>query len=101
MPAWRDVFRGLPEVIEGSNWQIKLEAEMEAAGFIDIRRTQLTKYGAAIVVARKPAKIKGDPDGQRRPDNVSQNLLASSAPNDINHMNRVVLANPILKSFRE
>ena len=52
-PAWREIFYGLPRLIEQTRWVPELRAELEANGFRDIRMEYLTLYGSAIITARK------------------------------------------------
>lgn len=52
-PAWREIYRDLPRVIEQTRWVEDLQALLRAHGFVDIRREDLTLYGSAIVTARK------------------------------------------------
>lgn len=52
-PSWRDIFYGLPKLIESTRWIEELEAALAANGFKDIRRVILTNYGATLVTARK------------------------------------------------
>jgi demethylmenaquinone methyltransferase / 2-methoxy-6-polyprenyl-1,4-benzoquinol methylase len=53
-PAWREIYYGLPQLIEHSRWLEELPAELQKRGFADIRREDLTLYGSAIVTARRP-----------------------------------------------
>jgi demethylmenaquinone methyltransferase / 2-methoxy-6-polyprenyl-1,4-benzoquinol methylase len=62
-PSWREIFYGLPELIEQTRWVEDIQAALDAAGFTDIRREDLTLHGAAIVAARKPAAASLPPDG--------------------------------------
>lgn len=52
-PAWREIFYGLPRLIEQTRWVPELRAELEKHGFRDIRLEYLTLYGSAIVTAKK------------------------------------------------
>ena len=52
-PAWREIFYGLPRLIEQTRWIPELRAELETHGFRDIRLEYLTLYGSAIMTARK------------------------------------------------
>lgn len=54
-PAWREIYYGLPRLIEQTRWLQELPAELQQRGFTDIRRQDLTLYGSAIVTARRPA----------------------------------------------
>lgn len=54
-PAWREIYDGLPQLIEQTRWLDELPEQLRARGFIDIRREDLTLYGSAIVSARRPA----------------------------------------------
>lgn len=53
-PAWREIYEGLPQLIEQTRWLEELPAALHAQGFTDIRREDLTLYGSAIVTARRP-----------------------------------------------
>jgi demethylmenaquinone methyltransferase/2-methoxy-6-polyprenyl-1,4-benzoquinol methylase len=52
-PAWREIFYGLPRLIEQTRWVPELRAELERNGFRDIQFDYLTLYGSAIMTARK------------------------------------------------
>ncbi|MBA3966798.1 MAG: class I SAM-dependent methyltransferase [Nitrospirales bacterium] len=52
-PAWREIFYGLPRLIEQTRWVPELRAELEKHGFRNIRFEYLTLYGSAIMTARK------------------------------------------------
>jgi demethylmenaquinone methyltransferase / 2-methoxy-6-polyprenyl-1,4-benzoquinol methylase len=52
-PSWREIYYGLPELIEQSSWVDDLQSALDQSGFVDIRREDLTLYGSAIVIARK------------------------------------------------
>jgi demethylmenaquinone methyltransferase / 2-methoxy-6-polyprenyl-1,4-benzoquinol methylase len=62
-PTWREIYFGLPELIEQSPWVGDLQQALEESGFVDIRRDDLTLYGSAIVRARKPAAGRSEPAG--------------------------------------
>ena len=51
-PAWREIYRGLPVLIERTRWVQELERELAECGFSAIRTDYLTAYGSAIVSAR-------------------------------------------------
>lgn len=53
-PSWREIFYGLPDLIEQTRWVEDIQTALHTAGFADIRREDLTLYGAAIVRARRP-----------------------------------------------
>jgi demethylmenaquinone methyltransferase/2-methoxy-6-polyprenyl-1,4-benzoquinol methylase len=53
-PAWREIYHGLPRLIEQTRWLDELPAELRARGFTDIDRENLTLYGSAIITARRP-----------------------------------------------
>lgn len=52
-PSWREIFYGLPRLIEQTRWVPELRAELEKHGFREIRLEHLTLYGSAIMTARK------------------------------------------------
>lgn len=52
-PAWREIYHGLPKLIEQTRWLEELPAQLQAHGFTDVRREDLTLYGSAIVTARR------------------------------------------------
>ena len=52
-PAWREIFYGLPRLIEQTRWVPELRAELQEHGFKDIRMEYLTLYGSAIITAHK------------------------------------------------
>lgn len=52
-PSWREIFYGLPKLIEETRWVPELTEALRETGFVDIRTASLTAYGSAIVTARK------------------------------------------------
>ena len=52
-PAWREIYRGLPQLIEETRWVPELEHALGESGFSGIRTDYLTAYGSAIVSARR------------------------------------------------
>lgn len=52
-PAWREIYHGLPGLIERTRWLPELVAALERYGFTGIRTDYLTLYGSAIVMAKK------------------------------------------------
>jgi demethylmenaquinone methyltransferase/2-methoxy-6-polyprenyl-1,4-benzoquinol methylase len=51
-PAWREIYHGLPRLIEETRWLPQLEQALAASGFSAVRTEYLTAYGSAIVSAR-------------------------------------------------
>lgn len=51
-PQWREIYYGLPRLIEETRWLPELQDALRAGGFRDIRVEHLTLYGSAIVSAR-------------------------------------------------
>lgn len=52
-PSWREIYYGLPRVIEASRWVADLERLLTREGFRNIHTEYLTLYGSAIVTAQK------------------------------------------------
>jgi demethylmenaquinone methyltransferase/2-methoxy-6-polyprenyl-1,4-benzoquinol methylase len=52
-PAWREIYYGLPRLIEERHWVPELQEWLQQEGFSDIQVEYLTLYGSAIVSARK------------------------------------------------
>ena len=52
-PSWREIYYGLPQVIQESRWIPELTTALQDNGFKDIQREDLTAYGSAIITARK------------------------------------------------
>jgi demethylmenaquinone methyltransferase/2-methoxy-6-polyprenyl-1,4-benzoquinol methylase len=52
-PAWREIFFGLPRLIEQTRWPAELVEVLRASRFQNIRTEPLTMHGSAIVTARK------------------------------------------------
>lgn len=52
-PAWREIFFGLPRLIEETRWVSELQAALRENGFRHMRMDYLTAYGSAIITARK------------------------------------------------
>lgn len=53
LPAWREIYYGLPRLIEETRWLPELEQALREQAFRDIRTEYLTAYGSAIVRGRK------------------------------------------------
>lgn len=53
LPAWREVFYGLPRLIEQTRRVAELQEALRENGFTHIRMKFLTAYGSAIITARK------------------------------------------------
>jgi demethylmenaquinone methyltransferase/2-methoxy-6-polyprenyl-1,4-benzoquinol methylase len=54
-PAWREIYHGLPQLIEQTRWTQELQAALKEHGFVEIHRLDLTLHGSAIITARRPA----------------------------------------------
>ncbi|MEW5790284.1 MAG: class I SAM-dependent methyltransferase [Pseudomonadota bacterium] len=52
-PAWREIFYGLPKLIEETRWVRQLAEALQENGFREIRMEYLTAYGSAVISARK------------------------------------------------
>lgn len=52
-PAWREIYFGLPELIETTRWLTELETAARNNGFRDLKMEYLTVSGSAIITARK------------------------------------------------
>ncbi|HLQ26527.1 MAG TPA: class I SAM-dependent methyltransferase, partial [Acidiferrobacterales bacterium] len=52
-PAWREIYYGLPDLIEKSRWVSELIQALQEHGFQAIRMEYLTAYGSAIITARR------------------------------------------------
>ena len=52
-PTWREIFYGLPSLIEETRWVPELKGALRENGFRDIQMEYLTAYGSAIITARK------------------------------------------------
>ena len=52
-PAWREIYHGLPLLIERTRWVPELQRALADNGFSSIRTEYLTAYGSAIVSARR------------------------------------------------
>jgi demethylmenaquinone methyltransferase / 2-methoxy-6-polyprenyl-1,4-benzoquinol methylase len=52
-PSWREIYRGLPGLIEETRWPSELQQALAENGFAEIRMEYLTAYGSAIVSARR------------------------------------------------
>ncbi len=48
-PAWKEIYRGLPQLIEETRWLTTLQAELARHGFSRLTLEYLTLYGSAIV----------------------------------------------------
>ena len=53
LPSWREIYYGLPALIERTRWLPELQALLAQHRFRDIRVEYLTAYGSAIVAARR------------------------------------------------
>lgn len=54
VPSWREIYDGLPKLIERTRWLEELPALLRAHGFVDVQVEYLTLFGSALVRARKP-----------------------------------------------
>lgn len=54
LPSWREIYFGLPRLIEATRWITEWPQLLHAQGFEDVRVEYLTLYGSALVTARKP-----------------------------------------------
>lgn len=52
-PAWREIFCGLPRLIEENRWVPELQEALRENGFRHMRMEYLTAYGSAIITAKK------------------------------------------------
>lgn len=52
-PAWKEIYHGLPRLIESTRWVTELPSLLTANGYTDVRVEYLTLYGSALVSARK------------------------------------------------
>ena len=52
-PTWREIYYGLPRLIEETRWTAELTEALQENGFSDMRTEYLTLYGSAIITARK------------------------------------------------
>ncbi len=52
-PAWREIYVGLPQLIEETRWLQELREALTEEAFKDIRVEYLTLFGSAIVTAKK------------------------------------------------
>jgi demethylmenaquinone methyltransferase/2-methoxy-6-polyprenyl-1,4-benzoquinol methylase len=59
-PAWREIYEGLPRLIEETQWLATLQDALARNRFSDVRLEYLTLYGSAIVHAVKMADDTGD-----------------------------------------
>lgn len=53
-PSWREIYYGLPRLIESTPWLTELPPLLRARGFEHVRVDYLTLYGSALVSARVP-----------------------------------------------
>jgi demethylmenaquinone methyltransferase/2-methoxy-6-polyprenyl-1,4-benzoquinol methylase len=58
LPAWREIYYGLPRLIEATRWLPELQRALAENGFDDVRTQYLTAYGSAIVTARRCGAIR-------------------------------------------
>jgi demethylmenaquinone methyltransferase / 2-methoxy-6-polyprenyl-1,4-benzoquinol methylase len=55
LPSWREIYEGLPRLIEQTRWLPVLRYALTAHGFRDIACEHLTLYGSALVTANNAA----------------------------------------------
>ena len=68
LPAWREIYYGLPRLIEQTRWLPELQQALAENGFRDIRTEDLTAYGSAIVCALNSIDAKrADPRQAQSP----------------------------------
>ncbi len=51
-PAWREIYHGLPRLIQETRWILELTEALNDNGFQNIQLEYLTAYGSAIITAR-------------------------------------------------
>lgn len=56
LPQWREIFFGLPSLIERSRWVPELEQALKRNAFEHVRIRALTLHGSALVTAHKPGR---------------------------------------------
>ena len=56
-PSWREIYDGLPRLIEETRWIPELTTALQNEGFQNIRLEYLTLYGSAIVTANRPRHV--------------------------------------------
>lgn len=61
LPAWREIFYGLPGLIQRTRWQDELRDALQRHGFQDIDVQHLTLYGSSIMTARNGHPPSGRP----------------------------------------
>jgi demethylmenaquinone methyltransferase/2-methoxy-6-polyprenyl-1,4-benzoquinol methylase len=52
-PAWREIYYGLPALIQETRWVPELKQALRENGFKDIQIEYLMAYGSAVVTGRK------------------------------------------------
>lgn len=53
-PAWKEIYRGLPQLIRETRWLEESQTRLREVGFEAIACDHLTAYGSAIMQARRP-----------------------------------------------
>jgi demethylmenaquinone methyltransferase/2-methoxy-6-polyprenyl-1,4-benzoquinol methylase len=53
-PAWKEIYDGLPKLIESTQWTNELQALLRDRGFRDVTFEWQTLWGSAIITARAP-----------------------------------------------
>jgi demethylmenaquinone methyltransferase/2-methoxy-6-polyprenyl-1,4-benzoquinol methylase len=53
-PSWREIYDGLPKLIEATHWTSELQTLLRDRGFQDVTFEWQTLWGSAIVTARAP-----------------------------------------------
>jgi demethylmenaquinone methyltransferase/2-methoxy-6-polyprenyl-1,4-benzoquinol methylase len=66
LPAWREIFYGLPRLIEETQWVTELPAALKREGFQNIHLDYLTLSGSALLTAVAPFPASG-PQRARAP----------------------------------
>ena len=59
LPGWREIYYGLPRLIEETRWLPQLQEALAQNGFRNIRTEYLTAYGSAIVSAQTQGNHTG------------------------------------------
>ncbi|MFZ5877491.1 MAG: class I SAM-dependent methyltransferase [Nitrospirota bacterium] len=54
-PSWKEIYDGLPKLIEATQWTSELPTLLRDRGFQDVTFEWQTLWGAAIVTARRPS----------------------------------------------
>jgi demethylmenaquinone methyltransferase / 2-methoxy-6-polyprenyl-1,4-benzoquinol methylase len=79
LPTWREIFYGLPRLIEQTRWVQELPEELQKNRFQKVRLQYLTLYGSALLTATAPSRASGQRPAPTRGESLPSSTLGGYA----------------------